>query len=62
MKKLFALLPLLVVQLAHAQDYKELKREDIPIVISSHDSKTDQYFTYHPNGKIETASDGQLKF
>ncbi|TDQ11406.1 toxin-antitoxin system YwqK family antitoxin [Pedobacter metabolipauper] len=26
-------------------------------VISSHDSKTEQYFTYHPNGKMETASD-----
>lgn len=26
-------------------------------VFSSHDSKTDQYFTYYPNGKIETASD-----
>ena len=26
-------------------------------VFSSHDSKTDQYFTYHSNGKIETASD-----
>lgn len=33
MNKLFALLPLFVVQLAHAQDYKELKKEDIRIVM-----------------------------
>jgi antitoxin component YwqK of YwqJK toxin-antitoxin module len=34
MNKLFALLPLFIVQLAHAQDYKELKKEDIQIVMS----------------------------
>ena len=34
MKKFFALLPLFIVQLANAQDYKELKKEDIRIVMS----------------------------
>lgn len=34
MNKLFALLSLFVVQFAHAQHYKELKKEDIRIVMS----------------------------
>jgi antitoxin component YwqK of YwqJK toxin-antitoxin module len=34
MKKLLALFPLLLIQLAYAQNYKELNREDIKIVMS----------------------------